>query len=867
MCRRIDLALSILLLLAAAPRAGADEVAAYLESHGLERLLSVHLEEQLKGLTGDERDELVQRLVGIYARLLESTRDPAVLRDIEERSRRLLAGAPPSVGEDLRFALLRGSYRGAEQAAEEYRLRRGGDEDVARAKDTLTDIIPKLTQLRRQVENRLQATERRLARAAGPEASALSAQAEEIQRLLAQSTFINAWALYYQSWLNQRPENARAAEELFARLLGATARTQPEEVSVDLRGVEAMARAILGMALCKSLSGSSAIALQWVDLLAHPQAYEPLRSQLAAWKLVIHLEHDEFSAARLLLAVSAGSDQAPTAWIRLAAVHALEAQQRSPQAAELARFAVTALAARGDLAAVLDLAERYGTDSLGDAGFAFRYVRGVRGYEAARLARGDDEPTTDPDILRQFDAAAEDFSAAPREPDANQYPGAAGSCAWLVGWCRWYQGRYQEARVSFELAANLLGPQQAAEALWMAIVCLDRVRADDPAQAAADLAPLLDRFLERYPASPRAPRLRLKRAVNREPSAEVVDELLAIAADSDVYDAARQQAATVLYQLYRGAAGDARLAYGNQFVSVALPLAAEAGRSGDEAWLVQCRRILEVALAAGIARLTAASQVLEDLADLAETGNMDLSAVRDEIDCRRVQERLLAEDPVAAEAAAEALWARSPDSAWARLAELSLLRYGVERAGSATAHLDLVRRHGRRVIAAYEDRPEALRDREVFSQHAAVAQAMFESWQRGGDPATGTEALAIYQRLLEVAPNDARFLHSAGTLAERLERGDVALNCWRALASGSEPGSDRWYEARFHQLAVLATIDPARARQVMDQHRLLHPEYGPPPWGERFRQLDHRIGAAGAPQSAGPAEGRSGPPSTQDKGQ
>src|SRR5262245_14300209 len=102
------------------------------------------MEERLKGLTGDEREELVQRLVAIYARLLESTRDPDVLRDVEERSRKLLAGAAPSVGEDLRFALLRGSYRGAEHAAEEHRLRRGSEEEVARAKDALSDIIPKL---------------------------------------------------------------------------------------------------------------------------------------------------------------------------------------------------------------------------------------------------------------------------------------------------------------------------------------------------------------------------------------------------------------------------------------------------------------------------------------------------------------------------------------------------------------------------------------------------------------------------------------------------------------------------------------------------------------------------------------------------
>ena len=70
--------------------AGGDEVGAYLERHGLDGLLAVHLEERLKSVGGDERESLVLQLVGIYARLLESTDDPVLLRNLQDRSRRLL---------------------------------------------------------------------------------------------------------------------------------------------------------------------------------------------------------------------------------------------------------------------------------------------------------------------------------------------------------------------------------------------------------------------------------------------------------------------------------------------------------------------------------------------------------------------------------------------------------------------------------------------------------------------------------------------------------------------------------------------------------------------------------------------------------
>ena len=249
-----------------------DEVAAYLEQRGLDGLLAVHLEERLESVGGDERESLVLQLVGIYARLLESTDDPVLLRNLQARSRRLLAAASPEAGQELLLALLRGAYRGAEKIAESHRLRQSNEQDVQRARDTLSDIIPKLSRLRKQIDSRLTHTERRLMRAGGTDAEVMAERAEELQRLLTQCTFLTAWALYYQSWLHDRPENARVAQELFADLLGAeSSRPQPREISVDLRAIEAIARSILGMALCKSVTASADIALIFKARSALPE--------------------------------------------------------------------------------------------------------------------------------------------------------------------------------------------------------------------------------------------------------------------------------------------------------------------------------------------------------------------------------------------------------------------------------------------------------------------------------------------------------------------------------------------------------------------------------------------------------------------
>ncbi len=666
MCRRSNSAKKgavVLCLLAVVCGARADDVAAYLEQRGLDQLLAVHLEQQLESVGGEEREAFVLQLVSIYARLLESTDDPKMLRNLQERSRRLLASASADVGEELRLALLRGSYRGAEKIAESHRLRQSTGQDVERAIETLGEIIPKLNRLRTQINSRVNLTERRLMRAGGTDAQALAEHAEEIEQLHTQCTFVTAWALYYQSWLNNRPANARVAEELFAELLAAESkRPRPDEISVDLRALEAMARSILGMALCKSITASSDVAISWIELLLHPITYEPIRAQVPVWKLVILFEHGEYLAARQLLdSFDADGDPVPLSWIRLAAVHALEAEQGSHAAAELARVAITTLAARGELRAVLDLASRYGVESLGTSGFAFRYVRGVQSYQEARERHRGEQPVTDESILAFYRQADVDFETALRERDADQYPEAAASCRWLIGWCRFFEGRFLDARTSFAQAAERLGPEQAAEALWMAVVSLDYAMKSggDDETLRAEMADLIDDVLARYPLSPYTAKLRLKRALQREPSADVVEELLSIGSDSDVYLPARRRAAQILYTLFRSTAGEGRLAYGNEYLGIALPLLT-APAKGDErgagAYVARSRRVLEVALTDGIDRLTAAGRVLADLESLARDGALDLAAWHDELGCRRVQERLLADTNWAAGVSRSGCW-------------------------------------------------------------------------------------------------------------------------------------------------------------------------------------------------------------------
>jgi hypothetical protein len=884
MYRRIRHA-AILLLTLALPTAIAagDEVAAWLEGQGLTALLAVHLEQQLQRADEEERGELLIRLAALYAQLLETADDPEQRADLEERSRRLLADSPSRDTDKLRLALLRTSYRSAERIAEDYRLRQCTDDELQRAKETLAELIGQFNRLRAELEDRARLIERRLARSAGSDAVVLGEEAEQARQLYSQCTFLTAWTLYYHSWLTDQPDEARRAQRLFAELLGFRDEPAvPEDVSVDLRSVESIARCILGMALCRSMTASSASALGWVALLEHERAYGPLHEQVPAWMIAIRLEHGEYLAVRGMLdQLTAEGRTTPLHWLRLVVVHALEAEQRYRPAAELARYAVTELAARGELEQVFDLAERYGVDALGAEGFAPRYVRGVLTYREARQAHGADEPTTEATIAALYDEAIAAFEAARVEPDAAGYTSALPDCTRLIGWCLYFQGRLTEARDAFEQAAAVLPAREAPEALWMAIVCMDRLAAARPGSAALAnrLATLVERFLAEYPSSVHAPKLILRRALTSgEVSAQVADELLSIPENSEVYGAAQRRAAEVLYQLFRQASLAQRIAWGEKYLSVAAALYerdAENLQSPDALalprFLVTGRRILEVALYEGIGELDAARSVLATIDELGQREDLDLEDIEGEIAYRRVLERLLSGDPDEAGLLADRLWEQAPEGVWARLAGRAMFKYGNRRWREATdqgaddrAAVAMVVRYGQRVLAEYEGDATAVNDPSVLSFFAAVADASMTIWQRSGDRERGELALSLYERLLQVRPRNARFLRSTAVLSEAFDKDERAIECWRTLLAGTAQATDAWYEAKFSLISLLAKVDPVRARAVMDQHKQLNPDYGPDPWGPRLQNLDWRL--APDPDEPGAVEGEEGPPPPPTRG-
>jgi hypothetical protein len=845
--------------LAPCPSAAADEVEALLERLGLKQLLALHLEERLDGLTGERRQQEAMRLADLYAELLESVADPLLRRTIEERSKALLRAAPEGSVDQLRLALLRSTFRAAESVAEDQRMRLSSPEAVQQAIDTLTDILPDLGSLESHLEDSVERVDRRLGRASGTEAVFLGDDLERLQRLEMECSFLRAWALYYQSWLNNRPDNARIAQRIFAELLDpSNPFIEPADVSEDLRGAEAVARTILGLALCKSLTASAPTAITWVRLLEDSRTFEAIREQVPAWRIFIHLENGEFRAARSVLNEHLRTNaDVPLPWLRLVAVYALEARESTRETRDLISYAVTQLASRAELEQILDLAERYGTESLGESGFALHYVRGVLAYHSAREEHGSDEPSRDMELVRAYATAVDAFRTGLQEPDVNQYVDAAVASQRLIAWCLYFQSEFRDAKQAFELAARTLPAGDAADALWMSIVCQDKlVKVAGTSGVRAELARMITQFLELYPSSEHAPKLLLKQAIATDaPTLEMINGLLAIPASSPVHESARRRAAHLLFGMVRKAAGAERAELASLYLGVAVPIIlADAARQDelDEVELQRlgsrCRRVIETALHDNVQRLTAARTALEIVDELEVDSRIDLSELGDEFDYRRCVMALRMGDLPGAAEFGERLHLRTPESSWARLATQSLFRSGYDRWRAVSdgdddrAAVEWVVRYGERLLG--EEGAEALlaAPANVHGYIAAVAEAHYTVWDRSKIDDAGRRALELFRDVLLVKrPRNIDFLRATAVLSEKFGDVDDALECWRLLVSGLPMTEEGWFEAKFHLITILAMRDEDRAREVMQQHETLHPQFGPDPWGPRLRGLAVRL--------------------------
>lgn len=858
-----------------APTPG-DRVEAYLERLGLDELRAAQLRERLEGAGPQERQEVGERLGRIYAQMYEAAQDRESRVRIEGLARDLLQRVPEAGSYELRINLAKAQYLEAERLAERHRVRLASEEETAEAIESLRAVQSVFNEVGGRVHRRVDQLERLEERGRGDE-SELQAQLAEARRLRSLAMYYAGWSSYYLALLTDSPPLAADALQHFAWLLQSPGERTPstERVPASLMRYEHVARAAMGVALSHSLRGQEVDAKRWLDLVqGAPEAPESVREQLFSHSITVLARARRWADLEWLINERGrrrgGNERLlSVAEARLLAVSTLEAIGRAGPAEgrdavvrAIAQVALGELVSAGEVGHVLDLMDRYGAMPIGSDGFIVRYARAIREYEKARerhieIESRNDEPATAPTVAAQYRQAADLFRGAALAEDVDQFGDEAARAGVLEGLALFYGGDFGRAADRLErVHMEAKRPELAEEALWFALVALDRAIEGGRSDAEKRRDQLSALFIERFPASERAARLLIRRAgtdiVDRERAIEV---LLSIPPHSPIYDAARRHAAGLLYRHFRAVPGGERDFAAMRFVELAREIVevereelrrldAEQMRERAQGLVLRLRQVLDAVLQMSTPDASVARWALRQIDEVSQLGSIDLSALEGELTFRRMQLALAEGDLRRAAQHAERL--RAVGGPYADSADRVMYRRAQERwarrpeeAGLAAETL----RFGLRVYRQLRLGGRDMDDAGVQSLVNTLAEAGAAAWRHGGDEVARDEAIRLDATLIGAGLKSREVLRRHAELSEAAEDIEAALESWRSLVSALEAGSEPWYEARYHSLRLLARTDPARARRAMDQHKVLHPDFSsqPEPWGERLRELDRRV--------------------------
>lgn len=892
-------------------------VSSYLDQLGLRRLQVEDLSRRIQTAAGTERVQMAERLGKLYVDLLSEESSPEDRKQWEERSRELLRTIPEADTYTLRLALNKAVYLQAEDVIERHRLRLATPDEVAEAERTLRTLKPQLEEIGSRANRRAESL--KVLEEKGELSERQGEELADSQRARSQAYYYAGWSAYYLAMLTKADEAAADAMKDFGWLLNSSGSriASVERLPKELLKYEHIARAAIGCGLATAVRGNETLALRWLDEVEHAEDLPAsVRPQLLPRRITILSDSKRWADLERLIRIERKSDRAGggdnlvrlnPSTARLLAVVTLEADKSiSRELIEpLSAIALGDLVAQGELAQVIDLVKRYGTAPIGDTGFIVYHVRGLQQYDQAREAHkqelsdgpsavaesaaGDvapDKPATAAATIKAYQDAAALLEGAVSQPDAESFKVERAQASMFAGLSWYYAGDMSKAADRFLATASLSSDKkQASEAVWLAVVSLDRAveAGDQTLTKRRDEAAAL--FLQSDPDSERAARLIIRRAMSGGLDAEEsIKILLGVPKDSPMYASSRQHAARLLYLQYRAAKGNDRDFAAMRFVAVAeeaLTLDRRVALEGSEKdaneaaprIVTRVRQILDALLSTASPDVSRAEAAMETLRLLATSFKLDLSSYDSELQFRRFQIAIAKDDQTAAAELGEQLQAQGGPYALAadqHLFRRATLRYQRAKEGQGdrveTAR-DVVRL-GSRLIERVQSDAGAIKDPATRSMYQTVSRAAFDVFDSTGDVPMRDLSLKLDTALLAAQPNAEEPLRRTARTSEAGGDAAKALDCWRTLMSGLAAGSPEWFEARYHSLRLLAASDAARARQVLQQHVVLYPSYGPEPWGAKIKEIEANLGSAvpapnaPAQPAPAPAPAPSAPPVT-----
>ena len=811
--------ISLLLILILSPAAIAqNDVTVWLQRMGCDELLARYLEEQLDH--GDRKAKIraAKQLADVYAIMLARS-DQEGDKETLERAISLFDRIPEAGTTDLRLQLYRATYIAAEQILERYRLRISNQEEAVIAITHLHEVTEDLQSLRESLLKQLRSSR---------------TQSEKKQQQLGLITSYLAWARYYLAWYGEDQSEATKAANLFADILLGD-NPNLKSVSLDLKTHETGARAILGIALCKSILDDPRGSEPWFNELEDDSTWRSVRLLVPLWRFYLHIDQMEWNLVLEDLQSPNGLDQ--TLLFRVSAVHALE-NYSNTVAKEVAEKALAGLINLNQLGIVSDIIKAYGTDAMEPDGFISNYISGDITFRELRKTYQSDVPATDPTIRQAFAEVALIFNRAIQANDVASYKSLLDDCQFMMGLALFYSAQFNEASTAFQHAVEGDSKEQS---IWMAIVSLDYIDPLLPKQQEMK-EELSATYLLNWPNTEHATQLTIHQSSIEISNPQKIEDLLAIPHSDPKYEDAQRQASRSLYAVWQQDTELDRDSVGNKYVTVAMPLMiADAILKEDllatEIATVRAMRILEIALHQDVMRIVATQRAINTLDEIHARQTYSVLNLQNEINFRKITLHLYQQEHDEAASILLDMIENSPKDRWTTIASTSLWNYLT--ALDTELNDELLYAVGKQILSNLTEYQYG--NREYLNIASSTAQAAFGIYTNTKDPLIGEDALQISRNLVSQKPLIVQILLLNANIEMELGDSEIALSRWKTIASGSMKGSLQWLQARYNTIMMVSENSPSNALAILNQHHVLYPDYGKEPYGSKLKKLHQKL--------------------------
>ena len=815
-----------------------DRLESFLTRLGLIDLQTVHLE-QLLARESDEaqRQPLAQRLADVYAGQLLAFSDDANKYDLVVRKiNELLERVPAARTSLLEVMLLQADYYRAESSVGKWIADRNDAASRNDAQVILDRIAPELNRLQTELTARQDKLLEELNKLEGGEQAELKEkELARLQAIVGRASYFAAWSSYYRGLTKKTPVDYEVALAIFRQLLGVG--DSYKDIEAEYLGLESIwrSRTLIGLALTEAALEHGEQSDRCFELLNHASVPPQLRDQADYWRLQSLLNVERYAEAATFAAKQiAGFKGAATQGQVSYCVSLIQAAYAggaaaNAQARPLGALGLGGLIKIGQRGTAKQMMAKYEIALDDDAGFYLRWLQGQQLFEHAEATKKEED----------YAAAAASLTQALRDPSANTDLGAAGQCRSQLAWCLYRQGKYDAAGRDFQLAAErqiAARDNLAIDSAWMGFVAFQAASKSAPRfkDAAIDMLNMIKREFPEHEYAKRADYYIGKLRQSTSP-AETLRSLENVAADSPDYLTARYEITTLVYQQWRAAAADAKVAIAKQLFDATDTYLKLKATETDKARLVRSlNQAANVALNGTPADDVLAAKYLDQASSLASSlPTSDATVAEHHFYTMQLAQKR--GDSLHERLNADWLVKNAAGSRYELAAIIVMARTMDKKVETSAASEDLQETFAlyQRLVQLLGDSPEAIR----ASKNAQVANSKLADYAaRLGRHDIAAKCM---ESLLKASdgPPSKDYLRRAGLASFAAQDYATAIGHWRTLVRGLSKGTDEWFEAKYYQLACLFQVDKAQARIAYDQFKLLYPDLGPPAWRDKFEAL------------------------------